>query len=101
MIVPVQLFNFFSTNHNEKLVLLDDRGRVRSQITSVVCQIQRFDFDCILVVPRKVIIINMNTVTFTFKTSIHSSCLHYSSTMVYTQVLNLVPRILYGTGYSP
>jgi hypothetical protein len=28
----------------------------RSQIISVVCQIQRFDFDCILVVSRKVII---------------------------------------------
>jgi hypothetical protein len=37
-------------------VLLDDPGRVRSQITSVVYQIQRFDFDCNLVVTRKVII---------------------------------------------
>jgi hypothetical protein len=37
-------------------VLLDDPGRVRSQITNVVCQIQRFDFDCNLVVSRKVII---------------------------------------------
>ena len=46
----------FSTNHNKNLVLLDDPGRVRSQITSVVCQIQRFDFDCNLVVTRKVII---------------------------------------------
>ena len=46
----------FSTNHNGNLVLLDYPGRVRSQITSVVCQIQRFDFDCILVVSRKVII---------------------------------------------
>ena len=46
----------FSTNQDENLVLLDDPGRVRSQITSVVCQIQRFDFDCILVVSRKVII---------------------------------------------
>ena len=47
----------FSTNHNRNLVLLDYPGRVnRSQITSVVCQIQRFDFDCILVVSRKVII---------------------------------------------
>jgi hypothetical protein len=35
---------------------LDDPGRVRSQITSVVCQIQRFDFDCNLVVTRKLII---------------------------------------------
>ena len=46
----------FSTNQNENLLLLDDPGRVRSQITSVVCQIQRFDFDCILVVSRKVIL---------------------------------------------
>jgi hypothetical protein len=37
---------------------LDDPGRVRSQIISVVCQIQRFDFDCNLVVSRKVIGIN-------------------------------------------
>jgi hypothetical protein len=35
---------------------LDYPGRVRSQITSVVCQIQRFDFDCILVLSRKLII---------------------------------------------
>ena len=46
----------FSTNHNGNLLLLDDPGRVRSQITSVVCQIQRFDFDCNLVVTRKLII---------------------------------------------
>ena len=46
----------FSTNHNGNLLLLDDPGRVRSQITSVVCQIQRFDFECNLVVMRKVII---------------------------------------------
>ena len=39
----------FSTNHNTNLVLLDYPGRVRSQIIRVVCQIQRFDFDCILV----------------------------------------------------
>jgi hypothetical protein len=46
----------FSTNQNVNLLLLDDPGRVRSQITSVVCQIQRFDFDCNLVVTRKLII---------------------------------------------
>ena len=46
----------FSTNQDEHLVLLDDPGRVRRQITSVVCQIQQFDFDCNLVVTRKVII---------------------------------------------
>jgi hypothetical protein len=33
-------------------VLLDDHGRVRSHMTSVVCQIQRFDFDFNLVVTR-------------------------------------------------
>jgi hypothetical protein len=47
----------FSTNQNENLVLLDDPGRVRSQITSVVYQIQRFDFDFNLVVTRKLIIL--------------------------------------------
>jgi hypothetical protein len=35
---------------------MDDTGRVRSQITNVVCQIHRFDFDCNLVVTRKLII---------------------------------------------
>ena len=35
-----------SINQNRNLLLLDDPGRVRSQITSVACQIQRFDFDC-------------------------------------------------------
>ena len=36
---------------------MDDRGRVRSQIASIVRQIQRFDFDRNnLVVTRKVII---------------------------------------------
>ena len=46
----------FSTNQDGNLVLLDDPGRVRSQITSVVYQIQRFYFDCNLIVTRKVII---------------------------------------------
>ena len=45
----------FSTNHNGNLLLLDDPGRVRSQITNVEGQIQRFDFECNLVVMRKVI----------------------------------------------
>jgi hypothetical protein len=45
----------FSINHGAILLLLDDLGRVRSQIISVVCQIQRFDFDCNLVVTRKLI----------------------------------------------
>ena len=46
----------FSTNQNKNLLLLDDPGRVKSQIASIVCQIQRFDFDRNLVVSRKVII---------------------------------------------
>jgi hypothetical protein len=46
----------FRTNHNENLLLLDDPGSVRSQIASIVRQIQRFDFDRNLVVTRKVII---------------------------------------------
>ena len=34
------------TNQDVNLVIVDDPGGViRSQITSVVCQIQRFDFD--------------------------------------------------------
>ena len=36
--------------------MLDDPGHVKSQIISVVCQIQQFDFDCNLAVTRKVII---------------------------------------------
>ena len=43
----------FSTNQNGNLVLLDNPSRVRSQIAKVVCQIQRFDFDWILVLSRK------------------------------------------------
>jgi hypothetical protein len=46
----------FSTNQNENLPKLDDPGSVRSQIASIVRQIQRFDFDRNLVVTRKVII---------------------------------------------
>jgi hypothetical protein len=38
-----------NTNQDGNLVLLGDPSRVRSQIISVVCQIQRFDFDCNLV----------------------------------------------------
>jgi hypothetical protein len=46
----------FSTNQYKNLLLLDDPGRVRSQIASIVRQIQRFDFDRNLVVTRKLII---------------------------------------------
>ena len=45
----------FSTNQYGNLQMLDDPGRVRSQIASVVRQIQRFDSDRNLVVARKVI----------------------------------------------
>ena len=45
------------TNHYGYLSSLDDPGRVRSKIASVVREIhvQRFDFDCNLVVMRKII----------------------------------------------
>jgi hypothetical protein len=46
----------FSTNQIINLLLLDDPGRVRSQIANIVRQIQRFDFDRNLVVARKVLI---------------------------------------------
>ena len=46
----------FSANQGGNLVRLDDSGRVRSHVTRLVCQIQRFNFDCNLVVTRKVII---------------------------------------------
>jgi hypothetical protein len=63
-----------STNWDGNLVLLDDSGRVRSQITSVVCQIQRFDFECNpLVVTRKVIIRYIAARGFGFKSSILNS----------------------------
>ena len=45
----------FSTDKDGNLLLLDDPGHGRSQIASVVRQIQRFDFDRSLVVTRKVI----------------------------------------------
>jgi hypothetical protein len=51
----------FSTNQNRNLLMLDDPGRVRSQIISVVCQIQRFDVDCNMVVTRKVIPVGTGT----------------------------------------
>jgi hypothetical protein len=53
-----------STNQYRNLLSLDDPGRVRSQIISVVYQIQRFDFG------SDAKSNNMNTPTFyTFKTS--------------------------------
>jgi hypothetical protein len=67
MVTPIvsseyrQLYQFcwlklFRTNQYENLLLLDDPGRVRSEITSVVCQMQRFDFECNLVLTQKLII---------------------------------------------
>ena len=68
MVAPIvsskyrRLFQFcyvklFSTNNNNKnLSLLEDPGRVRSQITNVVCQIERDDFGRNMEVTRKVII---------------------------------------------
>jgi hypothetical protein len=58
-----------SANRDGKLVPLDDPGRVRSHITSVVCHVQQFCFDCNLVVMRKVIIASPLD-GFTFKPSI-------------------------------
>ena len=46
----------FSINQNGNLLELDDPGRVRIHITNVVHRIQRFDFDCNLVVTGKIII---------------------------------------------
>jgi hypothetical protein len=49
----------FSINQNKNSLLLDDPGRVRSQVASILRQIQRFDFDrnlVVEVVTRKVII---------------------------------------------
>ena len=48
--------NISSVKQHKNLLLLDDPNRVRSQIATVVRQIQRFDFDSNLVVTRKVII---------------------------------------------
>ena len=46
----------FRTNQYENLLLLDNRSRVRSQIKSVAYRVQRFNFDCNLVLTRKLII---------------------------------------------
>ena len=70
----------FSTNQNRNVLLLDDPGRVRSQITSVVCQIQRFDFDCNLVAllsSQDAKSNNTDTAGIRFKSSIGIySCVH-------------------------
>jgi hypothetical protein len=66
-------------NQNENLLLLDDPGRVRSQIVRIVRQIQRFDFDCNLV-PR-------------YHGSDAKSILKYEHGLLYEQ--NLYMAILY------
>ena len=53
---PLCHVNTFCTKQNKSLYMLDDPGRVKSQIISVVCQIQRFNFEYNLVMMRKVII---------------------------------------------
>jgi hypothetical protein len=52
----IRYIKFSSANPNGNIVSLDDPGRVRSQIISVVLQIQGFDFECNLVLSRKLII---------------------------------------------
>ena len=51
--IPVNVlvirYKCYSTNRDGNVPLLDDPGRVRCKITSVVCQIQQFDFECNLV----------------------------------------------------
>ena len=55
--VPVLVYKSSSANnHRENLLMLDDPGLIRCHIACVVCQIQRFDFDCNLVLTRTVII---------------------------------------------
>ena len=51
-------------------MLFDDPGRVRSQIRSVVCQIQRFDFECNLVRGSDTKSNNTGIAGFRFKSSI-------------------------------
>ena len=60
VIVPVLLYKIFSTNQYKHLsLMLDDPGRVKSQIASVVHQIQRLDFD------RNLVVSAINRPTFT------------------------------------
>ena len=61
---------FSSTNHDVNLVLLDDFGRVRAQITHAVLHTQRFDFDCNLVLIQNLIIRSHVALHFTLCFSI-------------------------------
>ena len=60
--------NVSNTNQDMKLLLLEDPGRDSSQITSVVCLIQRFDLDLNLAMTQKSN--NGDTADFRLKTSI-------------------------------
>jgi hypothetical protein len=73
----------FCTNQDGNVLLLDDPGRVRSQITSVVCQIQRFDFDCNLVVARK--LTDTSTAGFWKKSSTSTAVILSMETRTYTR----------------
>ena len=48
--------NIANNTYCANFVLLDVRGRVRSQITCAALQIQRFDFDCNLVLTNRFIL---------------------------------------------
>ena len=65
--LPILLKVF--TNHDINLLQLDEHGRVRSQITSVVLQMEWFDFDCNLVLTRKLIIYSPSALHLTRSTA--------------------------------
>jgi hypothetical protein len=71
--------------NNRNLLLLNYPGRVRSQITSVVCQIQRFDFDCNI---RK---------SVSRKTGIHAIIAQASAAGCVLEVLNVKVTMFYAT----
>ena len=88
--------NVSSTNHDGSLLLLGEPDRVRSQITSVVCQIQRFDFGYNLVMTRKVI--NPSVAALRFKKNVYclfacrlhvmvlrNSLLHFLKSLAYSE----------------
>ena len=63
--------------------MLDDPGRVRSQIATVVCQIQRFDLDGILILKDHfdcILILKDPICTVIFQ--LHSNSTAWSSTLL-------------------
>jgi hypothetical protein len=72
----------FSTNEHRNLLLLDNPGRVRSQIINVVCQIQRFDFECNLVLTRKLIIRIPPGLGLNPRSPTRGTCMSYSRVCV-------------------